>query len=233
MQAWSARLLVCLSLLVHPVIGQSASGHVAAVSHDSWDRLLVDSPYPAFVLFFSKERMPLPVELTDELSALARKFAGIADVLTVDCEGETHTQLCMKSETVPGLPHMRVYAAQKTRSPYTKSWYKRFEVYDGLPHARQMSIALQGQLVDDSIVRIDNMRTWDKWVDEATLPKVPHAVVAVLRRTTVVLLPASMRNDSTAGSKVQQLPFVSLVSFTGFERLRPYMTVRAGSRVLH
>jgi hypothetical protein len=150
-----------------------AAGQVAAVNDTNWDRVLVDSPYPAFVLFYSTSRAPMPQQVADELSSLASKYAGIADVVAVDCEGSTHSELCVKSETVPALPHMRVYAAQKVRSPYTKSWYKTFHVYEGLPQARHMSAALQGQLVDDSIVRIGDMASWHNWIDESSLTKVP------------------------------------------------------------
>jgi hypothetical protein len=79
--------------------------------------------------------------------------------------------LC-KAEMIPQLPHMRVYAAHKKRSPYTKQWYKDYEVYSEIPQARQISMALTSQLVDSGIKRIRSMQDWDNWaVDELVVPQ--------------------------------------------------------------
>jgi hypothetical protein len=174
---WHYRALLVLSLLTSPFIcsgtsNGNASGRVQRVDHISWDDTVVGSPYPVFVFFFSSSHLDIPEELQAELQTLARKYEGIADVVTVDCEGEAMLQLCKRSETVPRLPHMRVYAAKRKRSPYTKSWYKDFQPFDGVPQARQMSMALQTQLVDDSIARIRSVNDWEKMNEESSLPKV-------------------------------------------------------------
>ena len=167
---------LCLLSAVRAVVAAAthtlaAGGSVLSLDHESWDAVIVQHAYPAFVVFGSSAA-PLPAEVTDELATLARKLKGIATVATVDCDGDTRRRLCERSESVPRLPHIRIYAAQRKHSPYTQTWYKDFQEYHDVPAARQMAAALQSQLTDDSIARVTSMKEWDNWVDETALPQV-------------------------------------------------------------
>lgn len=145
---------------------------VIPIDTSNWEEHINDSPRPAFVYFHgpgTEHEGPI----ARELRALAAKYRGIATVAAVDCLDDAIKEaICISKAAVAKVPTMRVYASQRKRNPYTHTWYKEHEEYDGLPTLKHMSMALQSQLVDDSIARIQSMRDWEDWTNDSHLPKV-------------------------------------------------------------
>jgi hypothetical protein len=147
------------------------TGRVIPVDEKSWTSAVIESPLPAFALFYSSAH-DVPKELWSELDVVAAKFRGMADIVSVDCAVDsTMKKICKASEMVPKVPHMRVYSAHKKRSPYTQQWYKDFQVYDEIPQSRHIAMSLTSQMVDASIKRIRSTQDWDNWVDEHVVPQ--------------------------------------------------------------
>lgn len=167
-------VLLAAALLQPSTALEHAAGAVAAVDDEaSWVAHVVESPYPVFTFFHSSTHKDLPPELDVELGALAKSYAGMADVVKVDCAPEaTMRKLCQASESIPKLPHMRVYAAAKQKSPYTKEWYKDHKVYEGSPLAKDMAKAVQAQILDTHILRVPSIQEWLKLDRASGLPQV-------------------------------------------------------------
>jgi hypothetical protein len=149
---------------------------VVAVDSGTWYDAIIASDRPSFVFFQGPGDPDATGAIMGELAKLSRQYAGIATVATVDCgQPAIMEAVCREKAAVPRVPHMRVYAAERKRNPYKKNWYKEHKDYTGGPEARQMSMALQTQLVADSIAHIGSMRDWENWADEGTLPQVRGA----------------------------------------------------------
>lgn len=113
----------------------------------------------------------------------------------MECVGDTLDALCRRGESVPRLPHMRIYHADAKVSPYTQAWYKDYTIYEDVPSVPAVSKALHAQLRSDNIKLITTEEDWAAWHDAEPLQK---ACAAAVQRHTVAVAYSSHGSKSPA-----------------------------------